>query len=595
MRAFAAARAATSWLWLLCARTSACWCTVTAFLKPITSFMTATSCVETDCTVSTRLTRSSMLVAPRMHAERRLVVARRVDRDETLHERPLRLHEVRARGVQPDLVDLQVVLDLLRASRSPTRSGCARARDSRRVAGSAPRRAAPRRASPLTEGSPVAVPAATKAAATARTSTGACRFRTLITDSRTSLATSAPGGAGTSQVRRLAGVPDACNRANVRKTCCNSASILHKTCARAGPHKVGEVQRFVWYGPAPVGRPRTRSAARLAGAAAALVLAGVSAAGAAGPGRFAPATAGAVARRACASRVARSVCTRFTPACGAGAPRVARAADGRLRHAQAQLVQQLGATRRTLAVSQHETRRQSVDALQAGRRQRARGRARLAVARRRGDAARRPEPRRRSEPRGRRRHRRCADLASTRLRATLDAKRRALDAAVAARAQRRTRSPPHARSGVGFIATLRARAEPEGRADPRARGDGAAGRPQVRRAPAAAAAAGDSTLAAGTRSRRPVAPAPAGHDAHRLLDRLLAPGAHGDRAARRLGRRRGRPGRDPARDAPDDPRLRRGRGRRHRERRPGSTIDLWFPTLAQARAWGRRTVTITLH
>jgi 3D (Asp-Asp-Asp) domain-containing protein len=27
----------------------------------------------------------------------------------------------------------------------------------------------------------------------------------------------------------------------------------------------------------------------------------------------------------------------------------------------------------------------------------------------------------------------------------------------------------------------------------------------------------------------------------------------------------------------------------------GSTIDLWFPTVAQARAWGRRTVTIALH
>lgn len=27
----------------------------------------------------------------------------------------------------------------------------------------------------------------------------------------------------------------------------------------------------------------------------------------------------------------------------------------------------------------------------------------------------------------------------------------------------------------------------------------------------------------------------------------------------------------------------------------GATIDLWFPTLAQARQWGRRTVTITLH
>lgn len=27
----------------------------------------------------------------------------------------------------------------------------------------------------------------------------------------------------------------------------------------------------------------------------------------------------------------------------------------------------------------------------------------------------------------------------------------------------------------------------------------------------------------------------------------------------------------------------------------GATIDLWFPTVAEARAWGRRTVTITLH
>jgi 3D (Asp-Asp-Asp) domain-containing protein len=27
----------------------------------------------------------------------------------------------------------------------------------------------------------------------------------------------------------------------------------------------------------------------------------------------------------------------------------------------------------------------------------------------------------------------------------------------------------------------------------------------------------------------------------------------------------------------------------------GYTIDLWFPTPADALAWGRRTVTITLH
>jgi 3D (Asp-Asp-Asp) domain-containing protein len=27
----------------------------------------------------------------------------------------------------------------------------------------------------------------------------------------------------------------------------------------------------------------------------------------------------------------------------------------------------------------------------------------------------------------------------------------------------------------------------------------------------------------------------------------------------------------------------------------GATVDLWFPTLAQAHSWGRRTITITLH
>ena len=27
----------------------------------------------------------------------------------------------------------------------------------------------------------------------------------------------------------------------------------------------------------------------------------------------------------------------------------------------------------------------------------------------------------------------------------------------------------------------------------------------------------------------------------------------------------------------------------------GATIDLWFPTVAQANAWGRRTVTLVVH
>ena len=50
---------------------------------------------------------------------------------------------------------------------------------------------------------PVAVPAAAKAAATTTMSTGACRFRILMTDSRESRATGAPEGSGTSQVGQV--------------------------------------------------------------------------------------------------------------------------------------------------------------------------------------------------------------------------------------------------------------------------------------------------------------------------------------------------------------------------------------------------------
>ena len=50
------------------------------------------------------------------------------------------------------------------------------------------------------DGSPAAVPAATKAAATAISATGVCRFRNLMSDSPYALATGAPRGAGTSQV-----------------------------------------------------------------------------------------------------------------------------------------------------------------------------------------------------------------------------------------------------------------------------------------------------------------------------------------------------------------------------------------------------------
>ena len=52
---------------------------------------------------------------------------------------------------------------------------------------------------------------------------------------------------------------------------------------------------------------------------------------------------------------------------------------------------------------------------------------------------------------------------------------------------------------------------------------------------------------------------------------------------------------DPDGIAPEDPGLRPRRGRRRRQRNQGARIDLWFPTVAQARAWGSRVVTITVH
>ena len=68
-----------------------------------------------------------------------------------------------------------------------------------------------------------------------------------------------------------------------------------------------------------------------------------------------------------------------------------------------------------------------------------------------------------------------------------------------------------------------------------------------------------------------------------------------ERHARRLGRRRRRPDGDPARHADTIPGYGEGVAADTGSARQGRDIDLWFPTLAQARAWGRRTITITLH
>ena len=81
----------------------------------------------------------------------------------------------------------------------------------------------------------------------------------------------------------------------------------------------------------------------------------------------------------------------------------------------------------------------------------------------------------------------------------------------------------------------------------------------------------------------------------RRRGRLRPARPHVDGSSRRLGLIARRPVGDPARDAHRRSRLRRRSRGGHRRRHPGSDIDLWFPTAAQAYAWGRRTVTIAVE
>ena len=69
-----------------------------------------------------------------------------------------------------------------------------------------------------------------------------------------------------------------------------------------------------------------------------------------------------------------------------------------------------------------------------------------------------------------------------------------------------------------------------------------------------------------------------------------------DRSSGRPRHRCRRPDRDPVRNAHDDPRVRRRRGRRHGlgDRRR-TRIDVWVPTESQANQWGVKTITIYLQ
>src|SRR4051794_25038247 len=120
----------------------------------------------------------------------------------------------------------------------------------------------------------------------------------------------------------------------------------------AGRHKVAGFQRILWYGPALVSRPRTRSAARLAGAGLVLLVLGVSAAAAARPGDALRRDA-----RSLDTRAHSALLDLYALDAQLHAARVRlsmlESQTAQLRREQLQLAQQLSAARHALDVSQH--------------------------------------------------------------------------------------------------------------------------------------------------------------------------------------------------------------------------------------------------
>src|SRR3954454_13518963 len=202
------------------------------------------------------------------------------------------------------------------------------------------------------EGSPVAVPATTKAAARAMTRTGAWCFKNLMTAPEIACNRRTGGKPVRHKSSTLAGVSDTRNRETCGKTLAFPLRP-QQNMSCACRHKVPGFQQILWYGPALVSRPRTRSAARLAGAGLVLLVLGVSAATAARPGDA-------------LRRDARSLDTRAHSALldlyaldaqlhGASARLSAlESQTAQLRREQLQLANQLSAARHTLDVSQQQ-------------------------------------------------------------------------------------------------------------------------------------------------------------------------------------------------------------------------------------------------
>jgi len=347
---------------------------------------------------------------------------------------------------------------------------------------------------------------------------------------------------------------------------------------------------FLWYGPALVSTGRTRAAARIAGAAAALVLAGVSAAGAAGPGdalRRQAAALDARAHRALLDLYALD--TRLASARTRVAALEARAA--RLRREQLALAQQLFATHRTLARSQ--------DALANN----------LALLYKQGDvsalavvlgseslddAVTRLDDLNRAADERRQVAEAAADaqVQLESLRATLHEKQATLASALAA-ARTTTATLAGARAERSrFLSGLRTKQRLNAAAidaleQAAARVERKSDELQAEAAPPGAAEAEAAAAPQPvTRSTRTITVSSTGYSlsGHTATGMPVGYGVVAvDPAVIPLGTRLTIPGYGEGVAADTGGAVR------------GYEIDVWFPTLAQARAWGRRTVTITLH
>jgi len=389
---------------------------------------------------------------------------------------------------------------------------------------------------------------------------------------------------------------------------CRFVAPLESVRAGSAAHKVGGFRARLWYGPATVSGRRTGSAARLAGLCAVLALAVGSTAAAAGPGSSYRDKAGRlqVQAQALDTHAHRALLDLYTLEARLGTARGQLAAlerrSGRLRRRSETLGSRLAAAQHSLTVSQQQLGDHLRSLYEEGRPDP------LAVvlgARSLDDALSKLDTLRRLADQSRRvvAVTTTAQARLVRVRDRLASERRRLDGALTA-ARRAAADLETARSRrLSFVSSLRARKQ-LAEAQIRTLLDTARAVEQKSQEIQAAAAAPSDPPAAGvgdtTTSAAP-APAPPSprHGGGRTL-RVTATGyslpghtATGlpvgwgivavDPSMIPLGTKLTVPGYGEAVAAAAGSAVR------------GADIDLWFPTLAQARAWGRRTVTITLH